>query len=129
MFREDMQRYVTELSRLLAGPLARGQFVRVREVHQHMGDLLAHVETLMAKGRRLTDGDWDDDVLDDDDEDEEETEGMDHKERDRLLLFRDAIEDAGIARQARGDALTYLEQHYQGQDPIVLRSTPTPAVH
>lgn len=42
---------------------------------------------------------------------------MDQQERDQLMLYRDAIEDAGIARQARADALGRLERHFQGQTP------------
>jgi hypothetical protein len=42
---------------------------------------------------------------------------MDQKERDRLLMFRDAIEDAGVTRQAREDALRRIETHFAGQEP------------
>jgi hypothetical protein len=42
---------------------------------------------------------------------------MDQKECDRLMLFRDAIEDAGVARQAQEDALRRLETHFVGQEP------------
>ena len=42
---------------------------------------------------------------------------MDQKEEERLMLFRDAIEDAGVTREARRDALQRLKAHFAGQEP------------
>jgi hypothetical protein len=48
---------------------------------------------------------------------------MDQKERDRLVLLMHVIEDAGVAREAREDALRRLEHHFTGDvDRIDARS-------
>jgi hypothetical protein len=40
---------------------------------------------------------------------------MDQSERERLLLFRDAIDDAGVARAAKEDALRRLEEAFENK--------------
>ena len=38
---------------------------------------------------------------------------MAQSERERLLLFLRVIDDCGVAREAKEDALSWLEQHFQ----------------
>jgi hypothetical protein len=68
-----------------------------------------------VRGKLSLEGDlWPEDDMDMYDE---ETEAMTKAERDRLVMFMRAIVDAGVTPQAQEDALRWLEQHYEGQDP------------
>jgi hypothetical protein len=108
-FTDEIQMLLRDLQRAAQGQMSRAMVARMVPIAQRLTALLEEVHQALRP--ELVD------VYEPEtDLDYEETE-MDPKERERLLLFRDAIEDAGVARQARGDALAHLEQYYAGKDP------------
>ena len=109
--KQDMQRNTDQLHQAATRPLTRDTLARMRQTVEHLGDLL-HQADAMVRGRL----DLTDDLWPELDEDDDEEDGMAQSERDRLLMFRDAIEDAGVSRGAREDALRRMEQHFADRD-------------
>jgi hypothetical protein len=90
---ETIHEYVTKLSQLTTGPLSRQRVTQMQEVLQQLGDQVEQAGELL-RGRVDLTGDLWPEV---DDIEDEETDAMDQKERDQLLLYRDAIDDRLIS--------------------------------
>jgi len=85
---------------------------------QHLAGVLDQASEVL-RGKLSLEGDLWPEV----DEDESEEVIMDQKERDRLVMLMHVIEDAGVVREAREDALRRLEHHFPGDvDRIDARS-------
>src|SRR5215813_5627610 len=97
MLIEDLRRYADELARLTTGTLTQTKVVRLCEVLQHLGDLAPQADRLLRTAQYTRTGDLWEGAIDEDDIDEED-ELVAQSERERLLMFRDVIEDSGVVK-------------------------------
>lgn len=111
---QALRQYVAELQALMTGRLSRARLTQMQAVLEQLADVVQQANELVLHGRLSLEGDLWPEV---DEDYDEETDAMDQQERDFLMSCRDALEDAGVSRQARGDAMARLERQFQGRIP------------